>query len=205
MFVGSAVVYPNDCPQPIKEEYFMQGAPDPTKTGYAYAKIVGVKLCEYINAEFGRNFISCLPTNLYGEGDNFDPKSSHVIPALMQRMHDAKINKAPKVVIWGSGQARREFLYIDDLAEAIIWLMNNYDDKQFLNVGTGVDVSMKDLAFVIQKIVGYKGQLVFDRTKPEGMFRRLFDVSKIQQIGWKHKVSLEDGLQRTYKWYKANL
>lgn len=205
LFISSAVIYPNVCPQPMKEEFFMQGEPDPTKAGYAYAKIVGVKLCEYINAEFGMNFISCAPTNIYGVGDNFDPETSHVIPALLRRMHDAKIKNAPEVVIWGTGNSKREFLYIDDLAEAIVWLMERYDEKQFLNVGVGEDISMRELAELIQQLVGYTGELVFDATKPEGTPRRLYDVSRIHATGWKHKVGFEEGLRRTYEWYLANV
>lgn len=205
LFVSSAVIYPNECPQPMKEEYFMQGAPDPTKSGYAYAKIAGVKMCEYINQEFGLDFISCVPTNLYGEKDNFDPARSHVIPALIARMHEAKFKGTPEVVVWGTGNSRREFLHVDDLADAIVWLMENYEDKQFVNVGTGEDISVKELAERIKMLVGYEGKLVFDATKPEGTPRRLFDVSKINSAGWKHKVTLDEGLQRAYAWYLENI
>jgi GDP-L-fucose synthase len=201
LFVSSAVIYPNVCPQPMKEESFMQGEPDPTKAGYAYAKIVGVKFCEYLQDEFGLNFIACAPTNLYGERDNFDPGRSHVIPALIRRMHEAKINQTPEVVIWGTGSSRREFLYIDDLASAIIWLMGHYDGKQFLNIGTGEDVSIKELAEMIKKLTGYGGRLVFDASKPEGTPRRLFDVTRLHATGWHHQVELEEGLRRSYNWY----
>jgi GDP-L-fucose synthase len=205
LFISTAAVYPNDSPQPIKEEYLMQGEPDPTKSGYAHAKIAGIKFCEFIYDEFSMDFFSVLPNNLYGEKDNFDPKSSHVIPALIRRFHEAKVSKAPKVVIWGSGKARREFIYIEDLADAIIWLMENYDQKQYLNIGTGEDVSMKELAQLIKKLVGYDGELVFDTTKPEGMLRRVYDVSKLHAVGWRHKTSLEEGLKRTYAWYLENI
>ncbi|MGC1177243.1 MAG: GDP-L-fucose synthase [Candidatus Saccharimonadales bacterium] len=201
LFVSSAVIYPNECPQPMKEEYFMQGAPDPTKSGYAYAKIAGVKFCEYINDEFGQHFISCVPTNIYGAGDNFNPETSHVIPALIRRMHEAKVTKKPEVIIWGTGNGRREFLYVDDLADAIVWLMENYDQKQFVNVGTGEDISIKELAGLIKKLTGYQGRLVFDSTKPEGTPRRLFDTSRLNDAGWHYKIGFEEGLKRTYKWY----
>lgn len=205
IFVASAVVYPNDSPQPMKEEYFMLGEPDPTKSGYAHAKIAGIKLCEYIYDEFKLNFISCIPTNIYGENDNFDPQTAHVIPALIRRMHEAKINKTPEVVIWGTGNGKREFLFVDDLADAIVWLMEHYDQKQFLNIGTGEDTSMRELAEMIKKLTGYEGALVFDSTKPEGIPRRLFDVSKIRTLGWHHKISLEEGLKREYDWYLTNI
>jgi GDP-L-fucose synthase len=205
LFVGSAVIYTKELPQPIKEDYFMRGAPDSANAGYAHAKIAGIKLCEYINEQFNLGFISCAPTNLYGEGDNFNLKSAHVIPALIQRMHEAKINNTPEVVIWGSGKSRREFLFVDDLAYAIIWLMNNYDEKELLNIGTGEDISIKEVATLIKNLVGYEGRLIFDSSKPEGVPRRLLDVSKLHDIGWKHKTSIEDGLKRTYKWYLNNL
>ena len=201
LFVSSAVVYPNICPQPMKEEYVMQGEPDPTKAGYAHAKIAGIKFCEFIYNEFGMKFISCVPTNLYGVGDNFDPGRSHVIPALIQRMHEAKQADAPEVVIWGSGNSRREFLYVEDLVDAIVWLMNSYEEKEFVNVGTGEDVSIKELSGMIKDLTGYKGKLVFDATKPEGTPRRLFDTSKLAAAGWHYQVSLEEGLKRTYDYY----
>jgi len=197
LFVGSAVVYPNDSPQPMKEEYFMRGEPDVTKSGYAHAKIGGVK--------FGLSFNTCLPTNIYGVNDNFNPETAHVIPALLMRMHDAKVNNADEVVIWGKGNARREFLYVDDLAEAIVWLLGNYTEKQFVNVGTGEDVSMRELAEEIKDLVGFEGKLVFDATKPEGIPRRLFDVSRIHNAGWRHKVELHEGLERTYAYYLENV
>lgn len=205
LYIGSAVVYPNECPQPIKEEYFMQGEPDQTKSGYAYSKIVGTKLCQYIHQEFNMTFIACMPTNLYGENDNFDPGTSHVIPALIRRMHEAKINKSPEVIIWGTGNAKREFLFIDDLSSALVWMMESYDKNQFLNVGTGEDISMRELAESIQKLVGYTGRLVFDASKPEGMFRRVFDVTRINNAGWKHETSLQQGLETSYKWFIKNI
>jgi len=199
LFLGSSCIYPRECPQPMKEEYFLDGKVEPTNEGYALAKIAGMKLCEKICDQYGKTFISCMPTNIYGENDNFDQNSSHVIPALIGRMHEAKINNLPEVVIWGSGVSRREFLYVDDLADALHWLMENYDEKRFLNIGTGEDVSIKELAEMIREIVGYGGELVFDVTKPDGMPKKLLDVSKINALGWKHKTSLDEGLKMAYK------
>lgn len=202
LFLGSSCIYPRGCPQPMKEEYFLDGKVEPTNEGYALAKIVGMKLCEKIYDQYDKCFISCMPTNIYGENDNFGSESSHVIPALIGRIHAAKIDKHKEVVIWGSGESRREFLYVDDLADAVLWLMENYKEKQFLNIGTGQDISIKELAFMIKDIVGYDGELIFDITKPDGMPRKLLDVSKIETLGWKHKVNFDDGLKRTYKFYK---
>lgn len=201
LFLGSSCIYPRECPQPMKEEYFMEGKPEPTNEAYAYAKIVGMKMCEYIYDEFGMDFTSCMPTNIYGEGDNFDPETSHVIPALMQRMHNAKLDNTPEVVIWGSGVSRREFLHVNDLANCIVWLLENYTEKQFLNIGTGEDISIKELALKMQKIVGYKGKLVFDTTKPDGMPKKLLDVSLLHKAGWKHSIDFDKGLKDTYEWF----
>lgn len=205
LFLGSSCIYPRDSPQPMKEEYFMQGKPEPTNEAYAYAKISGMKLCEYIYDQYGMDFISCMPTNIYGPNDDFNPETSHVIPSLLRRMHEAEANNTPEVVIWGTGVSRREFLHVDDLADAIVWLLENYEDKQFLNIGTGKDISIKELAQTIKKLVGYKGKLVFDATKPDGMPKKLLDVSKLHEAGWQHKTSFEDGLRRTYEWYLANI
>lgn len=205
LFLGSSCIYPRECPQPMKEEYFMQGKPEPTNEAYAYAKIAGMKLCEYIYDEFNLNFTSCMPTNIYGENDNFNPETSHVIPSLLRRMHDAKVTNAPEIVIWGTGVSRREFLHVDDLADAVVWLLQSYDQKQFLNIGTGEDISIKELAEQVKDLVGYEGKLVFDVTKPDGMPKKLLDVSKLHEAGWRHKISFEEGLKRTYKWYLANV
>ncbi len=201
LFLGSSCIYPRNCPQPMKEEYLLDGKPEPTNEGYSLAKISGLKLCEKIYEQYGKIFISCMPTNIYGERDNFDIKSSHVIPSLMQRMHKARLNNEKSVLVWGSGEARREFLFVDDLADAIVWLMNNYNDKQFINIGTGMDISIKELAFLIKKAVGYDGEIVFDKSKPEGMPRKLLDVTKINSIGWQYAIELNEGLEKTYKWY----
>ena len=201
LFLGSSCIYPRECPQPMKEESLLTGKVEPTNEGYALAKIAGIKLCEKIYEQYGKKFISCMPTNIYGENDNFDQNSSHVIPALIGRIHEAKKGDRPEVVIWGSGESRREFLYVDDLADAILWLMENYDEKQFLNVGTGEDISIKELAYKIKEAVGYEGKLVFDITKPDGMPKKLLDVSKMEALGWQHKISFDDGLKKTYEFY----
>lgn len=205
LFLGSSCIYPRDCAQPMKEEYFMQGKPEPTNEAYAYAKISGMKLCEYIYEQYKMNFISCMPTNVYGENDNFDLESSHVIPALMRRIHEAQEANDPEVVIWGTGESRREFLHVDDVAEAITFLLETYESKQFLNIGTGEDVSIFELANIIKDIVGYQGTLIFDSTKPDGMPKKLLDVTKINNLGWKHEVALIEGIERTYAWYVNQL
>ena len=201
LFLGSSCIYPGMAPQPMKEEYLLTGPFESTSEGYSVAKIAGLKLCEYIYTQFGQKFIFCMPCNVYGEGDYFDANRGHVIGSLMMRMHEAKTASTPEVVVWGTGNARREFMYVDDLAEAILFLMEHYEKKEFLNVGTGKDVSIKDLALLIKETVGYKGELVFDPTKPEGVRHKLLDVSKIHALGWASKIRLEDGLQQTYEWY----
>lgn len=203
LFLGSSCIYPRNCKQPMKEEYFFDGAPEPTNEAYAIAKIAGMKLCEYIHAEHGLKFISCMPTNIYGEGDNFDFESSHVIPALIRRMHEAKLNNTAEVVIWGSGNSRREFLHTNDLADAVLWLMESYEDKSFVNVGTGTDISIKELAELVKNVVGYEGKLVFDTSKPDGMPKKLLDVDKLHSLGWQHSISFQDGLRQTYEWFVA--
>ena len=205
LFLGSSCIYPRECKQPMKEEYFMQGPPEPTNEAYAYAKISGMKLCEYINEEHSMNFISCMPTNIYGDNDNFDPETSHVIPSLLRRIHEAKSENKSEVVIWGSGNSRREFLHVDDLASAIVWIMNNYDNKQFLNIGTGEDISIKELAYIIKELIGYKGELTFDTTKPDGMPKKLLDVSRLHKTKWHHTIGFNEGLKRTYDWYLSNI
>ena len=206
LFLGSSCIYPRNSIQPMKEEYLLDGKPEPTNEGYALAKITGMKLCEYIYTEYNKTFISCMPTNIYGENDNFNPETSHVIPSLIRRMLEAKQSNMDSVVIWGTGSTRREFLHVDDLASAVLWIMNNYDEKQFLNVGTGSDVSIKELAYIIKKLVDYEGELVFDSTKPDGMPKKLLDVSKIESSGWRHTIGLEDGLRKTIEWHnKENI
>lgn len=205
LFLGSSCIYPRESPQPMKEEYLLTGKPEVTNEAYAIAKIAGMKQCEYIYDQYGMKFISCMPTNIYGENDNFDPETSHVLPALIRRMIEAKQNGTPEIVIWGTGVSRREFLHVDDLANAAVWLLENYEDKQYLNVGTGEDISIKDLAYMLKEIIGYQGALVFDDTKPDGMPKKLLDVSRIRQLGWHHEVSLTDGLKRTIEWYQSTL
>ncbi len=203
LFLGSSCIYPRECSQPMKEEYLLSGKPEPTNEGYAIAKIAGMKLCEKIHEQYGQKFISCMPTNLYGSNDNFDLENSHVLPALIRKFHEAKVSNAPQVEIWGTGAARREFLHVDDLASAALFLMNNYDDQQFVNVGTGVDLSIRELAELIKRVVGYKGALVSDTTKPDGMPQKLLDLTKLHALGWHHAIELEEGLQRVYTWFKA--
>ena len=205
LFIASSCMYPRECPQPMKEEYLLTGPLEPTNEGYAIAKIAGVKLCEYLFDQFGEMFISCVPCNIYGEGDYFDTLRGHVIGSLLVRMHTAKVNTVPTVNIWGTGNARREFLFDEDLAEAILHLLEHYDKKQFLNIGSGVDVSIKELAMLIKDTVGYAGELVFDTSKPDGMPQKLLDVSKIESDGWKYKISLGEGLKRSYVAYLKKL
>ncbi|SFG43242.1 GDP-L-fucose synthase family protein [Streptomyces mirabilis] len=205
LFLGSSCIYPRACPQPMREEYLMEGKPEPTNEAYAYAKIAGMKLCEYIHTQYGMNFVSCMPTNIYGEGDNFDPETSHVIPALLRRIHQAKGAGSPDVTIWGTGSSRREFMYVDDLADAVVWLLCSYKDKQFLNVGTGEDISIRELAEHIRSLVGYEGRLLFDPAKPDGMPRKLLDVTRLRKAGWHHRIGFAEGLKRTYGWYLNNL
>jgi len=204
IFLGSSCIYPRECPQPMKEEYLLTGKLEPTNEGYALAKIAGMKLCEKIYEQFGDIFISCMPANIYGINDNFNPETSHVIPALMRRMHEAKENGADEVVIWGSGTSRREFLFVDDLADAVYWLMENYNEKQFLNIGTGVVISIKELAETIKCVVEYTGKLVFDKTKPDGMPKKMLDVSKMSKMGWQAETRFVEGLKVEYDWFRNN-
>lgn len=205
LFLGSNCIYPREAPQPIKEEYFMTGPFEPTNEGYAVAKTAGIKLCEKIYEQYGASFISCMPASIYGIHDHFEPERGHVIPSLIRRMHEAKAACAPEVVVWGSGSPRREFLHADDLAEAIFLLMEQYEKKEFLNIGTGEDISIKELALLVKETVGYEGALVFDTTKPDGMPRKLLEAGKIRALGWEPKVALADGLKQTYEWYLKNV
>ena len=208
LFLGSSCVYPRLSPQPMKEEHLLTGVFEPTNEGYALAKISGLKLCEYFNKQYGTNFISLMPCNLYGYQDHFEPTNSHVISALIYKFHQGKRNNDPSVSIWGSGKVRREFLFADDLAEAMIFFMSKHDAKNmpsFVNIGTGVDMSIKELALVIKEIVGFKGGLDFDISKPDGIAQKLMDVSKAGALGWQAKVSLNEGLKRVYQNYVNNL
>ena len=203
LFLGSSCIYPKFAPQPLKESA-LSGYLEPTNEPYAIAKIAGIKMCEAYFDQYGCNFISLMPTNLYGIGDNYHPTNSHVIPALIRRFHEAKINGEKEVVIWGTGTPLREFLFADDLADACIFVMENYQEKPFLNVGTGKDIAIADLANLIGKVVGYQGGLVFDTTKPDGTPRKLLDVSKLHALGWTHKVEMEEGLSFAYQDYLVN-
>lgn len=201
LFLGSSCIYPKMCPQPIKEEYLLSGYLEETNDAYAIAKISGLMMCRAFRQQYGVDYISAMPTNLYGYNDNFDLESSHVLPALMRKIHDAKETNAPEVTVWGTGTVLREFLFVEDLADALVFLMNNYTGEEHVNVGTGTDVSIKELAQLICKVVGYDGKLFFDTSKPDGTPKKLLDVSKINSLGWEAKVSLEDGIRKTYDWY----
>ncbi|MFT3949336.1 MAG: GDP-L-fucose synthase [Agriterribacter sp.] len=199
MFLGSSCIYPKMAPQPLKESYLLTGTLEHTNEPYAVAKIAGIKLCEAYRDQYGCNFISVMPTNLYGIGDNYHPQNSHVLPALIRRIHEAKENKIPVVSIWGSGNPRREFLYSDDLANACVFLMNTYNEKELINVGVGEDVSIQELAELIKEVIGYDGAFTFDTSKPDGTPRKLMDVTKLHFLGWKHKVPLKEGIKLAYQ------
>jgi|SRR6185312_7316047 len=198
LFLGSSCIYPKMAPQPLKESYLLTGLLESTNEPYAIAKIAGIKLCESYRLQYGCNFISVMPTNLYGPNDNYDLNNSHVLPALLRKFHTAKVENHPFVEIWGSGTPMREFLHVDDLAEACLFLMEKYNDAELVNIGTGSDVSIKDLATLIMNVAGYKGELKFNATKPDGTPRKLLDVSKIHALGWKHRISLEEGIKMVY-------
>lgn len=204
LFLGSSCIYPKLCPQPIKEEYLLTSELEPTNKAYALAKIAGIIMCQSFNKQYGTNFIAVMPTNLYGPNDNFDLESSHVIPSLIRKFHEAKIKKEPSVTLWGTGSAKREFLHVDDLAKACIFLMDNYNDSEIINIGTGKDMTIKELAEMIQKIVKYSGNIVWDTARPDGTPRKLLDVSKLHALNWKHFVSLDEGIASTYEWFKEH-
>ena len=199
MFLGSSCIYPKMAPQPLKEEYLLSGYLETSNDAYAIAKIAGIKMCQSFNQQYGTNFISVMPTNLYGPGDNYDLQSSHVLPALIRKFHEAKSNGDSEVVIWGSGNPMREFLYVEDLAEACVYLMLNYNESEIVNIGTGEDISIKDLALMIRDVIGFAGQIIYDSSKPDGTPRKLLDVSKIHELGWSHKTDLKRGIELTYK------
>jgi GDP-L-fucose synthase len=198
MFLGSSCIYPRDCPQPIREEYLLTGPLEPTNEPYAIAKIAGIKLCESYNRQYGRRYVSAMPTNLYGPNDNYDLDTSHVLPALIRKAHEAKLRGDAELVVWGSGTPRREFLYVDDLADACVHLMEHDVDPALLNVGTGVDVTIRELAETVMDVVGFQGRIAFDRSKPDGTPRKLLDVSRAAALGWTARTSLRDGIQRAY-------
>jgi len=204
MFLGSSCIYPKFAPQPMKEEYLLTGELEPTNEGYAIAKIAGLKLCDTYRYQYGCDFISVMPTNLYGINDNYHPENSHVLPALIRRFHEAKISGLPEVVVWGTGSPKREFLFAEDLADACLFLMNTYSDYGWVNIGSGVEISIKELATLVKQVVGYQGNIIFDTTKPDGTPRKLLDVSKLHALGWKHKTSLEDGVRIAYQDFLKN-
>ncbi len=208
-FLGSSCIYPRECPQPIKEEYLLTGPLEQTNEGYALAKISGMRMCSYFNRQYGTNYISVMPCNLYGINDNFGLENSHVLPALMRKFHEAKVSGAPTVTVWGSGKPLREFLYVDDLADACLYLMNHVDGTHaaddFYNVGYGEDISIAQLAEIIKEVVGYEGKIVFDPTKPDGTPRKLTDISRIKAAGWSPRHSVREGVALTYQWFLENI
>ena len=202
LFLGSSCIYPKLAPQPIKEEYLLTGPLEPTNDAYAVAKIAGIKMCQSYRKQYGLNAICLMPTNLYGPGDHFDLASSHVLPALIRKFHEAKASGAPEVSVWGTGAAKREFLHVDDLAAAALFLMLNYDDERIINVGVGDDISIGELAEMVKQVVGYQGKLGFDTSKPDGTPRKLLDVSRLFALGWRPKIGLKEGIASTYQWYQ---
>ena len=201
LFLGSSCIYPKFCEQPIKEEYLMTGELESTNDAYAIAKIAGIKMCQSYNEQYGTNFISAMPTNLYGPNDNYDLNNSHVLPAMIRKFHEAKLEGKDSVEIWGTGTPKREFLYVDDLADACVFLMNNYSGSEIVNIGTGQDVTIAELAVGISKVVGYEGGIHFNTSMPDGTPRKLLDVSRLEKIGWKYSTSLKEGIEKTYKDY----
>jgi GDP-L-fucose synthase len=201
LYLGSSCIYPRDCPQPIREDYLLSGPLEPTNEAYAIAKIAGLKSCEAYRRQFGCNFISAMPTNLYGPNDNFDPNSSHVVPALIRKFHDARLSGAPEVTVWGTGKPRREFLHVDDLADACLFLMENYDEPSTINVGSGEDLTIRELAKLVRDIVYPEAEIVFDSSMPDGTPRKLLDVTRLHALGWRHRTSLREGIASAYQWF----
>lgn len=201
LFLGSSCIYPKMAEQPMKEECLLTSALEPTNEAYALAKISGMQMCKFYRRQYGCDFISAMPTNLYGINDNFDLNSSHVLPAMIRKFYEAKIQNKPEVILWGTGKVLREFLYVDDLADALLFLMNNYSDESHVNVGTGEELSIHDLALIVKKVVGYQGNIVYDSSKPDGTPRKLLDVSRLHKSGWHHNVSLQEGIETVYNWY----
>ena len=205
LFLGSTCIYPKMAPQPLKEDYLLSGPLEPTNEWYAVAKIAGIKLCQAYQRQYGCKFISAMPTNLYGPEDNFDLESSHVMPALIRKFHEAMVNDEPTVTVWGSGKPLREFLHVDDCAAACLYLMNNYDDEEIVNIGVGGDLSIAELAALVKKVVGYEGEIVYDASKPDGTPRKLVDVTRINGLGWRAGITLEEGVRGTYEWFVENV
>lgn len=204
LFLGSTCIYPKFAPQPMNEDALLTGVLEPTNEPYAIAKIAGIKMCESYNRQYATNYISVMPTNLYGPNDNFDLETSHVLPALIRKFHEAKVENAKAVEVWGTGTPRREFLYSDDLADAVIYLMNNYNGNQFINIGVGKDISIKELAEKVKEVVGFNGDIVFNTTKPDGTPRKLVDVTRLNELGWHASTSLDEGLKKAYEWFLTN-
>ena len=204
LYLGSSCIYPRECPQPIREEYLLTGLLEPTNEPYAIAKISGIKLCQAYRRQYGSDFISAMPTNLYGPHDNFDLQSSHVLPALLRRFHEAHVRGQGQVTVWGTGSPRREFLHVDDLADACLFLMRHYDEDGHVNVGTGEDLSIRELAEILREVVAPGVRLVFDPSKPDGMPRKLLDVSRLHALGWRHSIGLREGIESTYAWFRKN-
>jgi GDP-L-fucose synthase len=204
MFLGSSCIYPKLAPQPLKEDYLLTGLLEPTNEPYAIAKIAGIKMCDAYRSQYGCDFISVMPTNLYGPNDNYDLQNAHVLPSLVRKFHEAKLNNSPEVTIWGSGSPKREFLHADDLADACVFLMNTYSEEGLVNIGTGEDISISDLALMIKEVVGYEGAIVYDASKPDGTPRKLMDVSKLSQLGWTFSIPLKKGLELVYQDYQSN-
>ncbi len=202
LFLGSSCAYPRECPQPIKEEYLLSGSLEETNKPYAIAKIAGIITCQSFNRQYKTKYISVMPTNLYGPNDNFDLQSSHALPALIRKIHDAKVGHKRKVTLWGTGEPKREFLFVDDLASACFFLMQKYSRSGLINIGTGKDLTINELAEMIKKVVGFKGEIVYDTEKPDGTPQKLLDVSRLHKLGWKHKVELETGIRKTYEWFQ---
>lgn len=205
IFLGSSCIYPKLAPQPIKEEYLLTSSLETSNEAYAIAKIAGLKLCQHYNQQYNTNYIAVMPTNLYGPNDNFNLQDSHVLPAMIRKFHEAKINQNTEITLWGSGQVKREFLHVDDLADALLFLMNTYNGKEILNIGTGIDLSIAELAETIKKVVGFKGKTTWDTSKPDGTPRKLLDISKIKNLGWESKTELTEGIQITYEWFLKNI
>jgi GDP-L-fucose synthase len=205
IFLGSSCIYPKHAPQPLQEDYLLTGPLEPTNQWYAIAKIAGIKLCEALHRQYGRNYVSLMPTNLYGAADNFDLKTSHVVPAMIRKFHEAAENGHTPVTLWGTGNPKREFLHVRDLAEAILFAVENKIKGEVYNVGTGKDISIKKLAYLIQEIIGHRGEIIWDTSKPDGTPRKLLDVTKLHDLGWKHNISLQNGLAETYQWFLQNI
>ncbi len=201
LFLGSSCIYPKFAPQPMKEEHLLTGELEPTNEPYAVAKIAGIKMCQAYDRQYGADYVSVMPTNLYGPNDNFDLETSHVLPAMIRKFHEAKQGRTPSVEIWGTGSPRREFLHIDDLADACVFLMERYDGQGIVNIGVGEDISIRDLALLVKRVVGYEGGIVFNTARPDGTPRKLLDVSKLHSLGWRARTGLEEGIRKTYEWY----